>query len=61
MIQDKYKKFKEDVLGEEKNEDKNIIDNQNNDINSINDITIKSNCTPILDFYIKNSALKAKV
>ena len=57
-IKNNYNKFKEDVLAEEKNDNNNIINNKNNHIND----KIKSNCCPILDFYIKNSSiLKSKI
>ena len=50
-IKNNYKKFKEDVLDEEKIEEEIKINN--NDINDKN----RHNCCPILDFYAKNSKL----
>ena len=50
-IKKNYKKFKEDVFDEEKNDDEIILDNVNN----------TPKCCPILDFYIKRaSIIKAK-
>ena len=51
-----YKKFKENVLDEEK-KDEIIYDNENDNINNLNN---NPKCCPILDFYIKNTSIKAK-
>ena len=56
-IKNNYKKFKEDVLDEEK-KDEIICDNRND--NNINNLNNTQKCCPILDFYIKNSSLKSK-
>lgn len=52
-IKNNYKKFKEDVLDEEKN---NNDDTENKDSSDI-----PQKCCPILDFYVKNISLKKKV
>ena len=51
-----YKKFKENVLDEEK-KDEIIYENENDNINNLNN---NPKCCPILDFYIKNTSIKAK-
>ena len=52
-IKNHFKKFKEDVLDEEKNDD----DIYNNEKDEINEVKNTQKCCPILDFYIKNSSL----
>ena len=52
-IQNNYKKFKEDVLNEEKN--------NNEDTENKENLETPQKCCPILDFYVKNISLKKKV
>ena len=51
-IQNNYKKFKEDVLNEEKN--------NNEDTENKENLETPQKCCPILDFYVKNISLKKK-
>ena len=56
-IKNNYKKFKENVLDEEKNNDDNIYNN-----NNAIEIKNTQKCCPILDFYKKKmSLLKLKI